>query len=64
MPLYEYRCPECEKEVTILQSHTELAPICECEEREDHPKMERQLSLGSFSLKGTGWYRDGYSSKK
>lgn len=64
MPLYEYKCSECEKEVTLLQSHTDLAPVCDCKEDENHPVMERQLSLGSFALKGSGWYRDGYSNKK
>jgi len=26
--------------------------------------MSRVLSLGSFQLKGDGWYKDGYGSRK
>jgi hypothetical protein len=35
------------------------APFCD----KDMPPV-RKMSITSFSLKGGGWYADGYSSKK
>ena len=58
MPIYEYVCKECENVVSMLvmKPEEDIPPVCEeCEE-----VMEKQLSLGSFVLKGSGWYRDGY----
>jgi putative FmdB family regulatory protein len=58
MPLYEYCCKKCEKQKEIMQKLKDDPPIC-C-----NKKMERILSLSSFRLKGSGWYKDGYSAKK
>ncbi len=63
MPLYEYKCPECGEELTLLQKFNDPAPICVCKEDES-PFMEKQLSLGSFRLKGVGWYQTDYAGKK
>lgn len=63
MPLYEYKCPECGQELTLLQNLNDPAPICACKEG-DPPIMEKQMSLGSFRLKGSGWYKTDYAGKK
>lgn len=58
MPIYEYRCDKCDHE------HTEMRKIKERDEPSRCPsghKMKRKVSASSFSLKGSGWYRDGYS---
>jgi putative FmdB family regulatory protein len=60
--VYEYRCPKCAKNVELDQHLGDPAPIC-CEEN-CNIEMERIISKTSFVLKGSGWYRDGYSSKK
>jgi putative FmdB family regulatory protein len=60
MPVYEYRCSECSYEVTVFQSMSAPAPDCKCESEQE---MKRLISKTSFSLKGGGWARDGYSSK-
>ena len=62
MPLYEYRCPSCEREIELQVKVGSPNPVCVCKDG-DPPVMEKLLSLGSFQLKGAGWYRDGYSKK-
>lgn len=62
MPIYEYRCQACghELEATqrIVESPLTLCPAC------NQPTLERLISMSSFHLKGGGWYKDLYSSKK
>jgi len=54
MPVYEYRCPKCKKEIELTQRITEMqAPIC-CEDN-CNVEMTRMISTTSFSLKGSGW---------
>lgn len=61
MPIYEYRCTKCEKEFELVQKITD-EPLAECPECGG--SVERLVSATSFSLKGGGWYKDGYSPKK
>lgn len=60
MPLYEYKCVECGVHVQIfrLVEERDVCPTC----RECNGKTKRTLRTGGFSLKGKGWYKDGYSS--
>ena len=56
MPIYEYKCPKCSKEVEELQSYDAKAPECKpCK-----VKMKRLISQTSFQLKGGNWAKDGY----
>ena len=57
MPIYEYQCPVCKKKREMLQRMSDAkAPVCEpCAKQ-----MKRLISNTSFSLKGDGWYKDGY----
>jgi putative FmdB family regulatory protein len=55
MPRYEYECPKCGSfEVTQRISD---APL---ERHECGEAVERRISKTAFSLKGGGWYADGY----
>jgi len=61
MPLFDYRCSECGKTVERLEKFS--APSerpCDCAQL---GVLKRQLSAGSFHLKGTGWYAPGFSGK-
>lgn len=62
MPIYEYQCPDCRHRFEVLQSIREKAtkncPKC------PGKKVERLISHTSFSLKGGGWFKDGYNKKK
>lgn len=58
MPLFEFRCNKCEKQVEKLQA-SPMPPTCE----ECQIAMHHILSVTNFALKGGGWYNDGYQKK-
>ena len=62
MPIYEYLCPRCKKVIEVIQKINDPSPLCSCE-KNNLIEMSKQISLGSFILKGQGWFRDGYSKK-
>ena len=62
MPIYEYQCTECDHIIEKIESfkseiRTIICPFC-------NGISNRILSLGSFHLKGSGWFKDGYGKKK
>ncbi len=57
MPIYEYKCNDCGIEFEANQRMDE-APLTTCEECSG--SVNRLISFTSFSLKGSGWYSDGY----
>jgi putative FmdB family regulatory protein len=61
MPLYEYQCSTCNNQFELRQKFSD-APASEC------PKcggpVQKLISSTAFSLKGGGWYAEGYSEKK
>ena len=63
MPIYEFRCAECNTQVEQLQSFNDPAPTCpKCAETVNKlHRMQKQVSRSSFRLEGGGWARDGYS---
>ena len=58
MPLYDYRCQECDHEVEALQTMSDapltLCPNCQKE------ALKKMVSAPAFSFKGDGWYKDLY----
>ncbi len=61
MPYYEYACSKCETEFEVEQRITE-DPIKSCPKCRSR-RVKRLISRTSFTLKGGGWYADGYVSK-
>lgn len=59
MPTYEYRCSACEHSFEKEQKITE-APIKKCPKCAKL-KAERVISAVAFTLKGGGWYNEGYA---
>ncbi|MDR3745062.1 MAG: zinc ribbon domain-containing protein [Acidobacteriaceae bacterium] len=59
MPLYEYKCKKCKKHTEKIQKFSD-AEITECPHCAG--PLERVVTAAAFSLKGGGWYKDGYSS--
>tara|TARA_B100001173_G_C15514910_1_gene348849 strand:+ start:95 stop:358 length:264 start_codon:yes stop_codon:yes gene_type:complete len=62
MPIYEFRCTECDEiseEILSFDDNKKTinCPVC-------NNKSERIMSLGSFHLKGAGWYKDGYGKRR
>jgi len=59
MPIYEYKCNKCgvfEAMQGIKEAPLRKCPTCKS-------KVERQMSRGSFILKGSGWYATDYAKK-
>jgi putative FmdB family regulatory protein len=60
MPIYEYTCKSCGKIFEKLQKINDK-PAISCPNC--GKTVKRIISQTSFSLKGEGWYKDGYTSK-
>src|ERR1700741_2870916 len=59
MRIYEYQCNKCgvfEAIQGIKEPSLKKCPTCKS-------KVERQMSRGSFILKGSGWYASDYAKK-
>ena len=58
MPVYEYECQTC-SEITETWQGISDEPLttCPC----CSGPLKKIISMSSFSLKGGGWYADGYS---
>lgn len=60
MPVYEYRCNACNIQFELRQKFSD-SPADRC------PKcggtVRKLVSAVSFSLKGAGWFGDGYGKK-
>ncbi len=61
MPIYEYKCRKCGKQFEAFQGITdpELKSCKFCK-----GKVNKLVSISSFSLKGSGWYATDYGGKK
>ena len=46
MPIYNYKCLECEKHIEVLQRISDPAPKCECNEAE----MQKELTAPAFTF--------------
>lgn len=58
MPIYEYRCLNCEQTFEVLRKFSD-APLTVHEACGG--QIERLLSAPGFHLKGTGWYATDYA---
>jgi len=59
MPVYEYQCQTCQGVIEIQQSLADK-PLTTCPDCSG--ALKKIISMTSFTLKGGGWYSDGYSS--
>lgn len=60
MPTYEYRCNACHREFEYQQRMAD-DDLVKCEVCGED-KLEKLISRTAFQLKGSGWYKDLYSS--
>lgn len=60
MPIYEYKCSECEHTLEKLQKMSD-DPIVDCPEC-GKPSLEKMISAAGFRLKGGGWYETDFKS--
>lgn len=61
MPLYEYECQQCHRRVEKIQKFSD-APLTTCPHCGG--SLERTLTAPAVQFKGSGWYKDLYSSAK
>ena len=61
MPIYEYECIDQGHRFEVLQKMAD-DPIQVCETCGG--KVKKLVSAAGFMLKGSGWFKDGYSSNK
>ena len=61
MPLYEYECAQCHRRTEKIQKFSDpeltMCPFCGGE-------LARTLTAPAIQFKGSGWYKDLYSSAK
>ena len=60
MPVYEYRCDACNIQFELRQKFSD-PPADKCSKCGG--AVRKLVSAASFSLKGAGWYGDGYGAK-
>lgn len=61
MPQYEYGCTKCQHRFELRQKFSD-PPATECPECGG--QVQKLISQAAFSLKGGGWYAEGYSDNK
>ena len=59
MPIYEYKCLDCEEEFEVMQKIS-ADPLTEC--KSCGGELKKLITNTSFVLKGGGWYVTDYPS--
>lgn len=62
MPIYEYRCQQCNQQLEVLQKLSDK-PLSLCPECQQNT-LNRVVSAPAFKLTGTGWYETDFKDKK
>ncbi len=62
MPIYEYKCSECEHELEVIQRFSD-DPLKKCPECNKN-SLNKLISSPSFRLKGAGWYETDFKTGK
>ena len=60
MPIYEYKCSDCEHELEKLQKISDAA-LTDCPEC-GKPTLKKMISAAGFKLKGSGWYETDFKN--
>tara|TARA_B100000929_G_scaffold214824_1_gene171694 strand:+ start:191 stop:529 length:339 start_codon:yes stop_codon:yes gene_type:complete len=62
VPIYEYKCSQCDHQFEALQKiNDKPAKTCpEC----NADSLRKLVSAAAFKLKGTGWYETDFKTKK
>ena len=64
MPIYSYECKKCRivRDVLTFKIDDLLEYKAQC--RECGCEMKKLISMSSFRLKGDGWAKDNYASRR
>ncbi|HEY3308852.1 MAG TPA: zinc ribbon domain-containing protein [Desulfuromonadaceae bacterium] len=60
MPVYEYLCQACDHQFELRQKFSDQ-PASECPECGG--AVQKMISSTAFTLKGSGWFSEGYCPK-
>ena len=60
MPIYEYQCAACSKNLEVLQKISDT-PLLDCPECGE-PALKKKISAAAFRLKGSGWYETDFKT--
>jgi len=60
MPIYDYRCTECDATFEIFHREDPVTEKVSCPECQSLD-IRKLVSVSNFHLKGTGWYKTDYS---
>ena len=60
MPIYEYKCGQCDHHLEALQKISE-EPLVYCPECGE-AGLRKKVSAAAFRLKGTGWYETDFKN--
>jgi len=60
VPIYEYKCQDCEEQLEALQQVSE-PPLTTCPECGG--SLKKLVSAPAFQFKGSGWYVTDYAGK-
>jgi putative FmdB family regulatory protein len=60
MPIYEYRCDDCDHQFEALQKMSDDA-LTDCPKC-NQPALKKLLTAGGFRLSGSGWYETDFKS--
>lgn len=60
MPIYEYQCQDCDKELEVLQKISD-SPLQDCPDCGE-PTLKKKVSAAAFRLKGGGWYETDFKT--
>ena len=63
MPIYEYECQKCGDILEVNQKMTDPPLKRHNGASECGGKLVKLMSMNSFHLKGTGWYKTDYAGK-
>ena len=61
MPVYEYQCQSCGNQFELRQKFSD-PPASECPSCKG--EVKKMISSAAFTLKGGGWYKEGYGAGK
>ena len=59
MPIYKFKCDSCGYEFTVIRKMSDDGDVV-CENCSSC-LTNKMVTKSSFSLKGNGWYKDGYT---
>jgi putative FmdB family regulatory protein len=60
MPIYEYQCQACHKQIEALQKISDT-PLLDCPQCGE-PALKKKVSAAAFRLKGGGWYETDFKT--